>query len=72
MELDATKAFELQALNIQESKFLEAFGWVRLPNNKWKPPPGYLKHKGVKVGNEHLYDKGHAVNSQKWVNRNRL
>ena len=71
MELDATKAFAVQALNIQENNFLEAFGWVRLYGSNWKPPPGYLKHKGVVAGEEPIYDKSHAVNSQKWVNKNR-
>lgn len=39
MELDATKAFAVQALNIQENNFLEAFGWVRLHGHNWKPVP---------------------------------
>lgn len=71
MELDATKAFALQALCVKENAFLEAFGWTNTGDGLWKPPPGYLKHKGVREGDEPLYEKGHAVNSQKWVNRNR-
>ncbi len=71
MELDIIKVFACQALNIQESNFLEAFGWTRMYDGKWKPPPGYLKHRYVEDGKEPLYDKGHAVNSQKWVNRNK-
>jgi len=69
MKLNAAEAFALQQLQLQEIDFLLAFGWINIGKDIWKPPPNYLRKK-VSHGYEQTYNKGHAVNSQKWTNAN--
>ncbi len=65
------KALSIWLLGIAEAFFLLAHGWRKAPEadfllgDSWNKPDGYPTKP-----TERIYNKGHAVNSQKWVNRN--
>ena len=57
------KRIARRLLTIAEGFFLEANGWKKVGNDAWKPPASYgFRH-------SHTRSHGHAVNSQKYFDR---